>query len=369
MKSMRNLSCLPALLALFFIFGALNAEQKTENLILITLDGVRTEEMFHGIDLELLRIHAKKKPVEETKLYQNFWAETPLERREKLMPFFWTVWMSEQGSIAGDRWNGSRVELTNQHRFSYPGYSEILTGQAQDELINSNASIQNPFPTVLEFLKFKLKVQQLAIASFASWSVMDNIAESEAGTIFSNAGYEHFDSPDPDVQLMDDLQFETVSPWDTVRHDVYTFRFAMHYLKQNHPRVLYIALGETDDWAHEDRYDRVVQSIHRSDGYFRELWNFLQSEIQYQNKTTILITTDHGRGTQVDDWTRHKSNIEGSQYTWIAVVGPDHSLRGIWADAETVYTDQIAASLSAFLGFDYSEWNTEAGKPIAQFLD
>ena len=351
-----------------FLICPLIAEHETENVILIVLDGVRTEETFHGVDLELLNARAKKGPVEETELYQSFWAETPQERREKLMPFFWTVLMKEHGSIAGDRWNGSRVVLTNEHWFSYPGYSEILTGQAHDDVINSNDPVQNPYPTVLEFFKSKLEVEKDAIASFASWSVMDNIAENKPGTIFSNAGYEHYESIDPDIQLLDDLQFDTPTPWDTVRHDVYTFRFAMHHLETHHPRALYIVLGETDDWGHENRYDRVVQACQRNDGYFRELWDFLQADPQYRDKTTILITTDHGRGTEVDNWVSHKSGLEGSQYTWMAVISPDHSLRGAWQDAETVYMNQIAGTLSAFLGHNYSEWNADAGKPIARFL-
>ena len=361
--------CLSFTLGIFWMVCTLGAEPRPENLILIVLDGVRTEEMFHGVDLDLLRTQAKKKPVEETELYQLFWAETPQERREKLMPFFWTVWMTDHGSIAGDRWNGSQVLLTNKHRFSYPGYSEILTGEAHDDVIDSNAPTQNPFPTVLEFFKDRIELQPQSIASFASWSVMDNIVESHSGTIFSNAGYETYDSSDPDLQMISDLQFKTPTPWDTVRHDVYTFQFAMHHLKTRHPRVVYISLGETDDWAHEDRYDRVVQSIHRNDGYFRELWNFLQDDPQYRDRTTIIITTDHGRGTQVEDWRHHRSNTEGAQYTWIAAVSPDLSLRGAWKNAETVYTNQIAASLSAFLDLDYSEWNAEAGGPIARFFE
>jgi len=365
---MRILTGLFLVFVQFFVFRALPAEQETENVILIVLDGVRAEEMFHGVDLDFLRTRAKGKPVEESELYQSFWAESPQERREKLMPFFWTIWMEEFGSVAGDRWNGSQVVLTNKHCFSYPGYSEILTGQAHDEVIDSNDPVQNPFPTVLEFFRARLKVQKHDIASFASWSVMDSIVESELGTIFSNAGYERYNSPSPDIQLMDGLQFATLTPWDTVRHDVYTFRFAMHYLERHHPRVLYIALGETDDWGHENRYDRVIQALHKNDGYFRELWNFLQNDPQYQDKTTILITTDHGRGTEAEDWVRHKNYIEGSQYTWMAVVGPEHTLRGAWQDTETVYMNQIAGSLSAFLSLDYSEWNADAGKPIGRFL-
>ena len=74
------------------------------------------------------------------------------------------------------------------------------------------------------------------------------------------------------------LQFETPTPWDSVRHDVYTFRFAMDHLARHRPRVLYLALGETDDWAHDGRYDRVLETYARTDQYLRELWEWLQAQ-------------------------------------------------------------------------------------------
>ena len=274
---------------LFLAPGLLATQHKTENIVLIILDGVRTNEVFQGVDLELLKTRAKKKPVEETELYEQFWAETAIERREKLMPFFWNTWMKDNGSVAGDRWNGSEVVLTNNHWFSYPGYSEILTGKAHDEEIASNAAVQNPFPSVLEFFASELELSQTDVASFASWSVMDYIVEKNRGTIFSNAGYEPYESTDPEMQLMSELQFKTLSPWDTVRHDAYTFRFAMDHMKKHRPRIMYMALGETDDWGHEKRYDRVVQAIHANDGYFRELWEFLQSDDQYRDLSLIHI--------------------------------------------------------------------------------
>lgn len=355
--------------AVLFLAPGITAQVKTENVILIILDGVRTNEVFQGVDLELLEAHETKKPFEASALYKQFWADTAIERRKSLMPFFWEVWMENHGSIAGDRWNGSEVLLTNNHWFSYPGYSEILTGQAHDEEIASNAAVQNPYPSVMEFFASKLELPQSGIASFASWSVMDYIVEKNRGTIFSNAGYEAYETPDPAIQLLSDLQFKTLSPWDTVRHDAYTFRFAMDYLKRHRPRVLYMALGETDDWGHEKRYDRVVQAIHANDAYFRELWEFLQSDDQYKDKTTILLTTDHGRGDQVDDWPHHRSSIESSKYCWIAVMGPDHTERGSLQNIKTIGMNQIAATLSAFLGLDYSEWNEEAGEPISIFLE
>jgi hypothetical protein len=100
-----------------------------DNVILITLDGARTEEIFGGLQLDILRSTLRKgQTVEESPAYRQFWAETPKDRREKLMPFFWKTLMAERGSIAGNPSLGSAVRLNNHHRFA-PGYAEMLLGR------------------------------------------------------------------------------------------------------------------------------------------------------------------------------------------------------------------------------------------------
>jgi len=125
-----------------------------DNLVLITLDGVRTQEIFGGLDTEVFRSSlAKDAKLEDQPAYKRFNGATPEERREKLMPFFWREWMARSGSIAGNAALKSVVTLTNTHRFSYPGYSEILTGEAHDDVIKSNDRVQYPDPAILEGLK------------------------------------------------------------------------------------------------------------------------------------------------------------------------------------------------------------------------
>jgi hypothetical protein len=84
--------------------------------------------------------------------------------------------------------------------------------------------------TVLQFLQRRLKVPQTEIATFASWGVFRSIVENEEGAPTVNAGVDAFVSPTPEIQALSALQSETPTPWGNVRHDAYTFRFAMDYL-------------------------------------------------------------------------------------------------------------------------------------------
>jgi hypothetical protein len=354
--------------ALFaFVAGESSVAQRdTQAVILVTLDGARTEEIFGGLDLDVLKSTLREKQtLEDQPAYKRFWADTAEARREKLMPFFWGTLMRQHGSIAGNMRAGSSVTLTNTLRFSYPGYSEILVGEAHDDTIKSNDPIRNPYATVLEELRRHLKLSQAEAAVFASWNVFNAIVEHTEGSLTVNAGFESFPADDPRVAELSRLQFETPTPWDSVRHDLYTFQFALAHLKRARPRVLYLALGETDDWAHDGRYDRVLDAYARTDGYLKELWTWLQSEPAYAGRTHILITTDHGRGHTVKDWRNHGAKVEGAQDVWIAFVSPAMTRRGEWRDAPLLRTNQIAATLAGWMGLDWEALRPAAGRRIA----
>lgn len=361
---MKNIIAL-ILLCLFLVLSA-QAQRKTENVVLITLDGARWQEIFGGFDGELYK--KIEKDAEKKEVFKKFSAATAKQRREKLMPFFWQELMKNYGSIAGNRALKSEVKTTNNLLFSYPGYSEILTGEAHDDTIKSNDRVQNKFPSFLQFLQKKLKLDYNQVASFASWNVMNEIATNNSKDFFINAGYETYESADADIQRMSREQFETPTPWDSVRHDYYTFRFALAHLKNHHPKVLHIGLGETDDWAHDKRYDLVTNALNRTDNYLKELWQFLESDNQYKGKTSIIITVDHGRGNSENDWDSHGEDIPEARFIWLAVISPDSNLRGEWKDSQAVYQNQIAATICKFLGYDYAEQNLQSGKPIEKLF-
>jgi hypothetical protein len=355
-----------SLLVILFLTGFLFAQNKTQNVILITLDGARTEEMFGGLDLDILRSVDKK--AEESDAYKKYWADTPAQRREKLMPFLWGTLLKNNGSIAGDRALKSAAQTTNKMLFSYPGYSEILTGQAHDDVIKSNEFTQNPFPSVLDFLQKKLALKFNQVADFSSWDAMNRIATNKPESFLINAGYEDYQSSNKETEALNKAQFQALTPWEKVRHDFYTFKLALAHIKTYHPRVVHIGFGETDDWAHAKNYARVLDSFNLADGFIGELWQFLQSDPRYRDKTTIIITTDHGRGGTANNWMNHWVGTPEATYIWMAFISPDVKLRGEWQDADTVYQAQIAATMCRFLNVDYSEQNPNAGKPIERLF-
>ena len=330
---------------LTFLTTLCASELQTRNIVLITLDGVRWQEVFSGVDKAILN---NKSFVENEKATQDrFWANSPERRREKLMPFFWGT-IAKEGQLYGNHRIGSTVQLTNREWFSYPGYNEILVGYA-DPAINSNEKVWNKNVTVLEFLN------RHKVAAFCSWDVFPYIINSQRSGIPVSAGEDGAVGKNLTERenLLNELISEMPKPFDTVRWDAFTFHLAMEYLQKETPRVIYISFDATDDYAHQGKYDRYLTAANVQDAFMEKLWKFLQSHPFYKNKTTLMISTDHGRG-EGDKWTSHGSSVVDADRVWLSVMGPDTPAGGEMRDHPTVYSNQFAASISAFLGIEYS---------------
>lgn len=341
------------LLLLCISFAGYSQKGKTENIFIITFDGLRWQEVFTGADPALVENKEYVRDPEELK--KMFWRDTPEQRRETLMPFFWST-IAKEGQLYGNRKYDNYVNTSNKMWFSYPGYNEILTGAADDERINSNKKINNPNVTILEYLNqqpaFKGKV-----AAFGSWDVFPYIINEERSGVPVNAGHESVTGPSltEREKLLNQLQESLPRLWGGVRFDGYTHYYALEYLKKHSPRVMFIGYGETDDFAHGGKYDEYLKSARQTDAFIKDLWEWVQSHPKYKNKTTFIITTDHGRGTEpLETWKSHGSKYNGTDQIWFAVIGPDTPAKGEVKEPGQYYQSQVARTVASFLGVDFN---------------
>ena len=337
---------------------------ETENVLLITLDGLRWQELFGGADQRLINKEDGGVSTPET-VRQRYWRSDAKQRREVLMPFFWSV-IAKDGQVLGDPAHNSTVKVTNGRFFSYPGYNELLCGFG-DERIDSNDKMPNRNTTVLEWLH-RMPEFQGRVAAFASWDVFPYIINVERSGIYVNAGWQPLEVFGDAVATgeLNAVANELPKYWPGVRYDVFAFRGALDFLKSKHPRVLYVALGETDDWAHAGRYDLYLDAAYRSDQFIQRLWQVAQSIPQYKDKTTLIITTDHGRGDGRESWKSHSADIPGSDQTWIAVLGPDTPALGV-RSAINATQSQTAATVASALGKDFTASDNRIAEPIPVF--
>ena len=349
-------------------FVCAGAPRETHNIILVTADGLRWQDLFGGMD-PMLKDEKSAGMEHEAALKAKFWRATPEERRSALMPFFWTT-LAAKGVVLGNVKKGSSVRVTNAYRVSYPGYSEILTGRAQDDAIRGNDAVRNPTPTVFEFLRQKLDLEASQVALFASWEMFQLIGEHQPGSIVINAGYRDYEGPNRSARMreLSAIQFQVLTPWTEERHDYITFEMALEYMKLAKPRLLHIAFDETDDWAHDKRYNRVLDAINYLDRCLAKLWDTIQDLPEYRGKTTFIVTADHGRGGTLKDWDSHGKEVAGAEQIWMAIFGPDTQAGGEAANVPEIFQRDVAPTMIDLMGVDYHEYAGVMGRPIALAL-
>ncbi len=334
----------------------------TKYLIIITLDGLRWQEVFMGAD-SILWDQALQKgrlPIQT----EDFQDVSPEKRREKLMPFLWSH-IAQHGQIYGNRNKASTVSVTNKMRISYPGYNEIFAGYPDDQHIKLNFKIPNPNSNVLRFIGQNRSFRG-RVASFASWDVFPSIFNAKMGGLYVNAAFQpvqnnHFSHLN--------RQLESVSkPWGKhLRPDSLTTAYALQYLRHHAPRVLHIGLGETDEYAHEKKYAEYLLAAQANDRMIGRIWQFVQSSPRYRNKTTLFITTDHGRGNSPATWHKHHGWVDGAEEIWFAVMGPQTAPLGEVENSVPYYQCQFAQTFAAFLGLEY-QGNKAVAEKISELF-
>lgn len=339
----------------------LQAQRSPENIIIITTDGFRWQELFRGADPSIC---FNEKYVKDTALLSSlYWAPSPQERRKKLMPFTWNF-IASKGQIWGNRDLDNKVSVANPYRFSYAGYNELLTGYA-DPSIMTNKARKNVNKNLLGFLNQQQEFRN-AVACFGSWMLFADILHGMPGGIPLNCGYQaatgdSLTLTERSVNYLQSLQQDALP----VRSDLLTFSLATEYIRKKHPRVVYIGFGETDEYAHHGEYDNYLHQANQFDKFLCDLWTILQRDNFYKGKTTLFITTDHGRGRNPGQWPVHGPFTGGSQETWMMQIGPGIAPLGEMKMDTEIFSEEFAQTIARYLGQYFTAAHPVAGPSFA----
>lgn len=351
-------SCFIALLLLPAMAHAADGERR---IVVVTLDGYRWQELFGGADSAIIN---NKSFGDVADMKAAWWKASREERRETLMPFTWN-YIAKNGVVIGNRWKGCKMDVTNHMWFSYPGYSENFCGYADDVHVNSNDPVENPNVSVFEVAsqlpEFKDKV-----LLFGSWARFIEIFNEKRSRLEVNANYRHSMSPNPTrrEKFIDSLEDAAPHFWGEERFDFLTEQYALEAMKSRHPKVIFIGLGDTDEWAHEGNYRLYLEAAHTSDAYLNELWEYTQNDPYYKGKTTFIVTCDHGRGdVKPSDWRDHGHDTQHSSQTWLMAFGAGIPAKGVLTSGE-YHNNQVAPTIAELLGFTFQPKHEGVGKPI-----
>jgi len=273
-------------------FAPTLAHAAPQNVILVTLDGVRWQEVFHGSDPTLNK-------------------ETP---SEPLFESLWKNWVPE-GVIFGDADHGTRMTVANPSRVSLPGYQNIFEGFPTR--CYANLCRRPPLETFPERILRELKLPREKVATFASWDRIRYAVESRKGATYINADQDEVRPADTFQATVNKYEHKDQPPWFNARWDKYTFMHAMHYLKKVQPRFLFLSFLDSDEWGHHGSYPKYLESLNNYDRWINELFTTLEQMGEYGKNTTVIITTDHGRGLKKSSFKHHAFLYPAAKNIWL----------------------------------------------------
>jgi hypothetical protein len=300
---------------------------RTRNIILVTIDGVRWQEIFGGAAREL-----------------------PCRGASALVPNLQAL--GEAGITVGAV--GEPMLSSGPKFVSLPGYREIVRGRASADCTD-NECARLETPTLLD--------EMSDVAVIASWERIARVTPKNA--VVSAGRHEGSRRDQLRVnarasQILDEGAHSRARPgYADYRPDRYTAALAKEYLRERRPRFLWVALGDTDEYAHRNDYDGYLASLRGADRLVGELWAQLGEMGEYGAETTLLVTADHGRA---DDFRDHGDAPESSR-VWLVAAGGAVMPRGKVPAQRTVHLADIAPTVRVLLGLP-----GQGGEPIEDVL-
>ncbi len=105
------------------------------------------------------------------------------------------------------------------------------------------------------------------------------------------------------------------------RFDTGTYKKTLEILNTYHPILTYIVFAEVDEAGHSADSNYYFGSIRQIDSLIYKLWKYIQSDSIYKNKTTLIVTSDHGRHSW--GWQQHGDYCHGCRHVMFLALGPD----------------------------------------------
>lgn len=281
---------------------------KSENIIIIVVDGARYSETWGDSSHQYIKYLANE--------------------------------MADEGVIYTNFYNKGETK-------TIPGHTAITTGHYQ-RIDNTGAEL--PGRASL----FQIWRQQYSQNSKRAW-IITNKSKLE---VLSNCEY-----PEWKDSFIPSTACGKSGLGGTDMSDSLTCVKSLDILSNYHPKLMLINFAEVDKRGHANDWEGYIDAIQKSDEYIYQIWNYINSDIMYKDKTTLFVTNDHGRHLDsiADGYISHGCNCEGCRHLLLYAFGPDF-MKGEIIDTPRELID-ITATVSEILHIDtvlgYGEILTE----------
>ncbi len=325
-----------------------------QSIVLITIDGVRWQEVFNGVDPRLAMEH--RLPSSE------------VVGPDKLVPELHALAAGE-GAALGAPDQGEPISASDSAVKSLPGYMEIASGRRTSRCVN-NSCPRIDRPTLVDQLAARPGYKLDNVAVISSWSGIAHAAAEHPSRIVMSTGritgdhLDHLRFDEKARKLLSDGRRAGALPGsDDYRPDHYTAQIALHYLRTKHPRFLFIGLGDTDEWGHKNDYKDYLESLRRADALVGEVARTLASLQTLGWETAFFVTADHGR----DPECRNHGGVPSAMRTWLVAGGSMIHAHGLVSAPVPRHLADIAPTLRKLMGVE-ADTDPDAGRVLAELL-
>jgi hypothetical protein len=276
-----------------------------DHVVVIAIDGVRWEEIFFGREGTRRLPTPAVEPTANERASGDFLSEI-------------RAIADTSGVLLGS--DTSRVFVSNQSAVSLPGYAELFAGHTPS--CNSNDCPATQTPTLLD--EWQKADPSALIAIVSSWAPLVRVAALSRSNLIISAGRDqesHLDDlrGSPRIrQMLDAGRAAAPAPGSgTYRPDRHTAAIALEVLDVLRPKFLFIGLGDTDEYAHQDRYWDYIAALREADRTVGQVHRWLNRSRTLGKRTLLVVTTDHGRAVTF----RHHGNAKEAKRIWMLLSG------------------------------------------------
>ncbi len=305
-----------------------------KHVIVVTLDGVRWQEVFQGVDPTLAEVAnlPRASVVDGPTLLPNLYR-----------------WFFARGTVLGSPDAGAGFSPSGPRFVSLPAYLELATG-SQTPCFSNDCGVEPPWTFLEEVAKLRGK-KPSDVAVYASWEKIQEAAWS---------------GPTANMRVSAGRDEGDVMPaWPgtgAYRPDLYTASKAMKHLTLELPTLLWLSLGDSDEHAHRGDYRGYLDAIRFADQALGEIVARV-SEAGELDTTTIFVTTDHGRDKNFTDHGGRKS-----AQTWLAARGGPVGARGVVPVARARHLKDLAPTVLYTLGLSRQAC-VECGEVLSELFE
>ncbi len=290
-------------------------EYKTENVIILVIDGPR---------------------------YSETWGEAA----KKNIPHQASL-LAKEGTLHTSFYN-------NGETYTNAGHTAITTGNYQT--INNSGNELPAKSSIFQHFMAQKKLKNTDVWVIASKDKLDILANT------NEINWQNNFMPSYDCgKIVEVLRKTPCLPFfpcnpiykTAYREDAETYNKVEEVLIKHHPKLLLINFREPDYSAHSNNWPNYIKGIKDTDEYVKKLWDFIQSHPLYKDKTTLFVTNDHGRHAEghLDGFVSHTDKSEECRHISLFTIGPDFKKNQVF----NVSREQIdiSATIAELLKFNF----------------